>query len=532
MRLDIKKLKYKFILIIGFVLLVSFGVLLSYMTTLQNNLVIGQAQQQARMLHHQLILTRQWVSDHQGLFVVKTDEVKENPYLEIPQIETQNGITLVKRNPAMVTRELSEYAQKAGYGWFRVTSLDPVNPLNEPDVFERSSLERFKKIPIDEYMEIDSSNNHKTLRYISPLIVKPSCLSCHAKHGYNEGDIRGALSISIPIDWADTTIKRNNRFIFLLGSFAVLAVTGLLYLLFNALVSSRLAALETVMDHYPEDPAPDVSLPDGEDEIGRLSSRFSALCDRLDRSRSSLDQAHEQAFYNEKMASLGQITAGIAHEINNPLGGLLNCISNMRDDPENKELQTRYLPLIDKGLHQIESIMRQLLNFGRNMPLQLAKVDIDEQIQECMSLLKYRMKNIELILQLGIGEPLCVDTEAIKQIVVNIGLNAIQAMPEGGTLTITSSYGADKILLIFSDTGIGIEQESQAKIFDPFFTTKEVGQGTGLGLAVTYSLVQKMGGRIEVNSKVPGGTTFTVQIPVVQQCRSETDVTKKNINSR
>jgi len=131
MRRDIKKLKYKFILIIGLVLLVSFGVLLSYMTTLQNNLVIGQAQQQARMLHHQLILTRQWVSDHQGLFVVKTDEVKENPYLEIPQIETQNGITLVKRNPAMVTRELSEYAQKAGYGWFRVTSLDPVNPLNE-----------------------------------------------------------------------------------------------------------------------------------------------------------------------------------------------------------------------------------------------------------------------------------------------------------------------------------------------------------------------------------------------------------------
>ncbi len=526
MRLAIKKLKYKFILIIGLVLLVSFGVLLSYMTTLQNNLVIGQAQQQARMLHHQLILTRQWVSDHQGLFVVKTDDVRENPYLDIPQIATQNGVTLVQRNPAMVTRELSEYAQKAGYGWFRVTSLNPVNPLNEPDVFERSSLERFNTFPVDEYMEIDSFNNQKTLRYISPLIVKPSCLSCHAKHGYKEGDIRGALSISIPIDWADTTIKRNNRFIFLLGSFAVLAVTGLLYLLFNVLVSNRLAALENIMDHYPEGPSPAAPLPDGEDEIGRLSSRFSALCDRLDRSRNSLEQAHEQAFYNEKMASLGQITAGIAHEINNPLGGLLNCVSNMRDDPDNIELQTRYLPLIDKGLRQIEAIMRQLLNFGRNMPLQLAKVDIDKEIRECLSLLKYRMKNTELILELGIDEPLCVDTEAIKQIVVNIGLNAIQAMPDGGTLTITSSYGSDWIVISFTDTGIGIDKEIRAKIFDPFFSTKEVGQGTGLGLAVTYTLVQKMGGRIEVDSIRPGGTTFTVQIPVVQQCRSEADITK------
>ncbi|MGI9537942.1 MAG: ATP-binding protein [Desulfocapsaceae bacterium] len=522
--MTIKKLKYKFILVIGVVLLVSFGVLLSYMTTLQNDLVIGQAQQQARMIHHQLILTRQWISDHQGLFVVKTDEVRENPYLEIPQIETQNGVTLVKRNPAMVTRELSEYAQKAGHGWFRVTSLDPVNPLNEPDAFERSSLERFNKIPLDEYMEIESSDSHKMLRYISPLIVKSSCLSCHAKHGYKEGDIRGALSISIPIDWADSIIKRNNIFIFMLGSFAVLAVTGLLYLLFNALVSNRLAALEQIMDHYPEGPDPDISPPEGEDEIGRLSSRFAALCVRLDQSRSKLQQAHEQAFYNEKMAALGQITAGIAHEVNNPLGGLLNCVSNIQDDPENKELQTRYLPLIDKGLHQIESIMRQLLNFGRNMPLQLTKVDIDEEIKECMVLLNYRMKNIDLNLQLGITETLCVDTEAIKQIVVNIGLNAIQAMPDGGKFTIISSYESDKITIIFSDTGIGIDKEIIDKIFDPFFTTKEVGQGTGLGLAVTYSLLQQMGGTIKVDSRMSGGTTFTVQIPVVHHCQSEAGI--------
>lgn len=523
MIVPLKKLKYKFIAVIGIVLLVSFGLLLSFMTRLQNDLVIGQAQQQARMLQHQLILTRQWISDHQGLFVLKTEQAGENPYLDDAHIETQHGVTLVKRNPAMVTRELSEYAQRAGYGWFRVTSLDPINPLNEPDPFERASLEHFSRVPVDEYMEIESSGGHKTLRYISPLIVKPSCLTCHAKQGYKEGDIRGALSISIPIDWADATIKRNNRFILLLGSFAVLAVTGLLYLLFNTLVSSRLSSLEQAMDRYPDDPLSSYKLPEGNDEIGRLSHRFSALCERLDQSSTKLNQAQEQAFYNEKMASLGQITAGIAHEINNPLGGLLNCVSNMRDDPHNTELQARYLPLLDKGLHQIESIMRQLLNFGRISPLQLRQIDIDEEIRECMSLLKYRMKNIDLNLKLGIEQPLCIDSEAIKQIVVNIGLNAIQAMPDGGQLTITSSKDHENIVCEFKDTGIGIEEDIKNRIFDPFFTTKEVGQGTGLGLAVTYTLVQKLGGTIKVDSQIPGGTIFTVLIPVIEECRSDTD---------
>lgn len=521
MALPFKKLKYKFILIIGSVLLVSFGVIFLYMTKLQTNLVIGQAKHQARMLHRQIILTRQWVSDHHGLFVVKTEKARENPYLYSPNLETMEGITLVQRNPAMVTRELSQYAQSAGYGWFRVTSLKPVNPANEPDDFERASLMRFNEVPIDEHTEIQAKGNNTTLRYISPLIVKPSCLTCHARHGYKEGDIRGALSISIPIDWAIETIQRNNRFIFILASFTVLAVICLLYLLFNVLVTARLSNLEKIMDNYPEETHPIVSRSNRDDEIGRLSVRFAALCSRLERSRERLDKAREQSFYNEKMASLGQLTAGIAHEINNPLGGLLNCVRNLQDDPENSELRARYLPLLDKGLHQIESTMRQLLNFGRNEPLQLRMVDVDEEIRQCFSLLEFRMKSIELALDLGVTSPLCIDTEAIKQIVVNIGLNALQAMKDGGLLSVSSRCTEDILTMVFTDTGIGIDDETLPKIFDPFFTTKEVGQGTGLGLAVTYALVQKMGGKLGVKSKVGQGTTFTVEIPVIDQCSTD-----------
>lgn len=512
------KLQYKFIVIIGAVLALTYAAILYYTSSLQNDLVIGQAKHQARMLHRQLILTREWVSDHHGLFVIKTDNVRENPYLDYPNLETRDGITLVMRNPAMVTRELSEYARNAGYGWFRVTSLKPVNPQNAPDEFEQASLTRFEQEQLDEYMEISTSHSTKVLRYIAPLLVKENCLPCHQQHGYAVGDIRGALSITIPIDWADAVIANNNRTIVLYGSFSILFVAGVVFLLFNILVANRLSRLKSAMDSYPTALDLQAQLPSGNDEIGHLAQGFSSLCTRLESSKDELRQAAEQAFYNEKMAALGQITAGIAHEVNNPLGGLRNCVKNMKDAPDDLELHARYLPLLDKGLQRIEQTMRQLLNFGRNNPLQLRKVDVDAEIRECFALLAYKMRRIELTLELGIGGAYCIDTEAIKQIVVNIGLNAIQAMPDGGRLTVISKKLDRNLLITFSDTGTGIAREIVDKIFDPFFTTKQVGEGTGLGLAVTYSLIQKMGGNIRVES-IPGqGTTFTVTLPVEQNC--------------
>jgi len=512
------KLQYKFILIIGTVLALSYATILYYTSGLQNDLVIGQAQHQARMLHRQLILTREWVSDHHGLFVIKTDTVRENPFLDYPNLETRDGITLVMRNPAMVTRELSEYARNAGFGWFRVTSLKPVNPQNTPDDFERASLVRFEHEQLDEYMEIKSDHKSKVLRYIAPLLVKENCLTCHARHGYKTGDIRGALSITIPIDWADKVISRNNRTIIFYGAISIIGIAAILSFLFHALVASRLTRLKNAMDSYPASRDLSAQLPSGNDEIGHLAQGFSSLCTRLDSSKMELQQAAEQSFYNEKMAALGQITAGIAHEVNNPLGGLRNCVKNLKDAPDDLELHARYLPLLDKGLQRIELIMRQLLNFGRNHPLQLRKVDVDGEIRECFTLLGYKMKRIELTLELGIGGAYCIDTEAIKQIVVNIGLNAIQAMVAGGKLTVRSTKEENNLLISIADTGYGIPQDIIDKIFDPFFTTKQVGEGTGLGLAVTYSLVQKMGGTIRVESEPGKGTTFLVSLPVEQNC--------------
>jgi len=477
-----------------------------------------QARQQARILYKQIILTRQWVSDHQGLFLVKTAGVSENPYLHDAIIRADDGTVFVKRNPAMVTRELSEYAAKSGFCWFRITSLRPVNPANAPDVFEREAMLRFERGE-KEIDAVTDTSGGRVQRYIAPLIVQESCLACHAEHGYSIGDIRGALSISVPLAWADKAIQKNNNIIFKYALFSVFAVSLALIYLFNKLVARRVDRLSHAMDNYPEQ---DYTIEDDQhlydDEIGDLISKFGDLCERLDKAQSELDKTMQQAFYNEKMASLGQLTAGIAHEINNPLGGLLNCVKTLQENPDDLELYARYIPLLEKGLKRIENIMRQLLNFGRKAPLSYSRVMIDDIVRECYELLEYRLKNITLTLNLHLQDCYCMDVEALRQIVVNTGLNAIQAMPDGGNLTVTTERAHTRIIIEIQDTGIGIDPTIQDRIFDPFFTTKDVGEGTGLGLAVTYSLVKQMDGNIEVKSEPGKGTIFTISLPAQRDC--------------
>ena len=255
-------------------------------------------------------------------------------------------------------------------------------------------------------------------------------------------------------------------------------------------------------------------MPHTSDEIGALSESFTQLCDRLDHARLELDTVRDQAFRNEKLASLGQLTAGIAHEVNNPLGGMLNCVKSMQADPDNIDLKNRYLILLDKGLRRIEHTMQQLLNFGRTDPLHLRKGNIDEVIRECLELLKYRLHKIDLKLDLQLPRQYCIDIEAVKQIVMNISLNAIQAMPTGGFLEVISLEQDNHIILSFTDNGTGMAPETLKNIFDPFFTTKDVGEGTGLGLSVSHKLVTRMNGAIEVDSMVGSGSRFTITLPI------------------
>lgn len=475
------------------------------------------------MLHKQILLTRQWASDHHGLFILKRKGVEVNPYLDLPTVTDASGQIYYLRNPAMITRELSSYAKRDGLGYFRVTSLQPVNPNNRPDAFEQEAMLAFNE-GVEEVISQEEGDMGRLVRFMAPLKVTASCLGCHESHGYYEGDIRGGLSISIPINWASDLIERNIHSLVIIGVASILVVTVALFLMFESLIVHRIRGLSLAMDSFPDDPPERYILPSVfEDELDVVSDNFVLFCERLKKSQEELLQAKAQAHQNEKMASLGILSAGIAHEVNNPLGGMLNCVKSMRENPGDIELNERYLPLLDKGLRQIETIMRQLLNFGRTEPLNVMLIDLNQLFEECIVLLSYKLGNITLKNEISVQSKYMLDAESFKQIIINIGLNAIQAMPDGGELFISCRHEGQDLVMRFQDTGNGITQEDLVYIFDPFFTTKDVGEGTGLGLAVTYSQVQRMGGKIEVDSAPGKGSLFTITIPINELSVSEVD---------
>ena len=507
-------LRTKFIIFIGAIISAFYLFVLYRTAQFDKAIIIKQAEQQARMLYKQIQLTRQWASDHNGLFILKAKGVEPNPYLELPTVTDSAGNVYYLRNPAMITRELSRYAGRDGLGQFRVTSLKPVNPENAPDAFEQKSLRAFQS-GVPEIVEVEKNPTGHFVRFMAPLHIKKSCLTCHARHGYAIGDIRGGLSITIPVNWVYSLIQRNIHSLAYIGIASIILLTIALFLMFDNLVFLRISRLSKAMDAFPEEGPEAHLLPSVfRDELDVVNDSFVKFCDRLNRSQEELLKTRAQAHFSEKMASLGILSAGIAHEVNNPLGGMLNCVKSLRENPEDIELHQRYLPLLDKGLRQIEQVMRQLLNFGRSEPLAPRMVNLNKLMKECTVLLSYKLRNIKLITNFELDGEYLLDAEALKQIVINIGLNAIQAMKQGGNLIITIREKDNCLHLVFEDTGNGIAEENLPHIFDPFFTTKEVGEGTGLGLAVTYGLVQRMNGNIEVDSTPGTGTIFTVTLPI------------------
>ena len=511
-RFGTMRLRTKFLILVGLVVLVSFGVTFYRTSEFQNELLIGQAERQARMLAKQLVLTRKWVAEHNGVFVIQKPGVAANPFLDTPQIRDDEGQTYVKRNPAMVTRELSEMASHVDFCRFRVTSLMPLNPANSPDDFERVSLESFER-GTPEVFHIQRQGKSRILRYMTPLIVEESCLACHVEQGYKQGDIRGGLSITIPIAWADQTIAGNNRMLLVIAGITVFVVGVTIYLLIDMLVVRRLNLLSRAMEQFPDTAPESAALPKGTDEISALAAKFRQLGKRLLASQDELEKTREQIYQAEKMAALGRLAAGIAHEVNNPLGGMRNCVKSIIESPGDRELLDRYLALLNKGLLRIEDTMRKLLNFGRTEKLKIREVAINDLVEECIALLEYRLKNITKVLDLQLTGMQLVDVESLKQIIMNIALNSVQAMPGGGTLTIRTAATRDHYTILFADTGPGIAEEHMPYSFDPFFTTKDIGEGTGLGLSVTYSLVKRLGGVIKVENNPEKGCSFLVEIP-------------------
>lgn len=225
----------------------------------------------------------------------------------------------------------------------------------------------------------------------------------------------------------------------------------------------------------------------------------------------------QQIRNSEKLASVGKLAAGVAHEINNPLGGILNCLYNLRKGTLSPSRQEEYLASMEDGLRRVQKIVRQLLDFSQQHNPELALADINQVINRVLLLTDHLFVTHGVRLETALAGDLpdiMIDRHMMEQVLMNLILNAIQAMRTGGVLTIRTAVDGSNCLVHIQDSGCGISASVLPRIFDPFFTTKNEGEGTGLGLSVSLGIVERHGGKIFVESEAGKGTTFTVSIPL------------------
>ncbi len=280
-----------------------------------------------------------------------------------------------------------------------------------------------------------------------------------------------------------------------------------------------------------------------QDEIGELASAFNQMTEKLksankelvdwgttlekkveERTR-ELVEMQARLIQSEKLASLGKLAAGIAHEINNPLGGVLIYTHLLLEDTDKDSGQYENLKKIVKETTRCKNIVKGLLEFSRPKEPEMVPTDIHEVLDRALAIFEPQalFQNIKVQKEFSEVPRVIADGSQLQQVFTNIISNAAEAMAGSGVLTIRTSWEKETglIKIEFTDTGHGIRPEDMKRLFEPFFTTKEVGKGTGLGLAISYGIVQKHQGSIEVRSEIGKGSTFTVVLPINEAASSE-----------
>ncbi len=311
---------------------------------------------------------------------------------------------------------------------------------------------------------------------------------------------------------------------FALVTLAGLVVAGLVAWRLAESISRPVRGLVRAVEAVAQGSFAETTAVGSDDEIGTLARTFNDMARSLnERDKLLKEQTRLQLTRSERLAAVGRLAAGVAHEINNPLTGVLTFAHMLLKEAPPNSRQREDVETILEATLRCRDIIRGLLNFSRQSEPQKRPCDLREVLREALNLTRNQAHLHQVSIEEKTGgdlPPLLIDPFQIQEVAVNIILNAIDAMPDGGRLTITTLAGAPPsgqagwAEFQVADTGIGIPAENLERIFDPFFTTKPPGKGTGLGLAISYGIITEHGGEIHVASQVDRGTTVSVRLPV------------------
>ncbi len=373
----------------------------------------------------------------------------------------------------------------------------PGKPLEKLDVPARARIFR-------------AADGSRVLGIINPIPNEASCstAACHA-HSPKQS-VLGVLDVNVSMEEADREIARSRQVMAVLAVVAILATSLILWWLNRILVLRPVAALVEGTRRVAGGEL-GVTIPvTAHDELGDLAKAFNAMTHRMAETQRQLAEA-------DKLASVGRLAAGVAHEINNPLTGVLSYASLLEKRFQDDQEARADLAVIIRETIRCRGIIRELLDFARPTPPQKRPADLNEVVRRSISVVMSQLALNRVDLKLDLAEALptvLADGNQIQQVVVNLLLNAADAINgEGGEIRVATAAEAAGVLLEIRDSGRGIDPEDIPRIFEPFFTTKGA-HGTGLGLAVTWGIIDSHGGSIRAESESGQGTRFTVRLPL------------------
>jgi signal transduction histidine kinase len=358
----------------------------------------------------------------------------------------------------------------------------------------------------------------------SPIFNKPECSHCHP----GSENVIGLLSVANSLKDMDEEIFRVKIDAVLLALLTIVSLSLVLGLLFLRFVTAPMTKLTETMRRVEEGDLSARAEVAGRNEMGRLAQNLNTMIEKLGAAKREAEQYHQVLVQRaDRMASIGELASGVAHEIRNPLAGIQGAIQILAEGFSKEDDRRRVTDEIQKQIYKLERLVRDLLNYAKPAPPNYVPTDINELIDKVLSFFmtqRGKLNGFKVVKKFHSPLPsLMIDPNAMEQAFLNLVLNAQKAMPDGGTFTVSTrpvhqgKNGRPEIEIRFEDTGVGIPWENLSKIFNPFFSTRS--DGTGLGLSITKNILEQHGGKIEVESQVNGGTKITITLPIPEQQR-------------
>lgn len=473
---DMSKESRYYVVAAGLIIMISICSVMIGMTQKQGHMLETQLHDQAAALFDLIVVVRRWNSEHKGVYVLKSPSAMSNPYLENPDIVDTHGAMYTKKNPALMTKEISQLAISSKRFTFHITSLRSVNSDNAPDDWEKTALEDFERGELEKTGSVNRDGN-MFYRFMKPLYVEESCLQCHAVHGYKVGEVRGGISVDVPYNDTLMAIKRNTSIMaFLLVT--LLIIFAVTFYLFIWKVMARLERQKNLLE-----------------EMNQTKNRFMGMCAHDMRNPLSLIMGYCELIQDGTMGNLSEDLSSSIGIIEKSSMKMLNMVNSFLD-----------ISVIESGKLELKFSTGSLKSL------------IEEYLETCRFLAD--RKNIKIHASLIDTADMSFDKYRISQVLDNIIGNAIKYSPQGSTIHVMLDEVSGNIRLRVQDEGPGIPDDDKKKLFQEYRRLKAQPTGgemsTGLGLAITKKIIDYHHGRIEVESQPGNGSTFILSFPAIK----------------